>query len=116
MDLGFANAWLMNIWARPRRVRKERQQLRYKEHSVRWTRQAWNGVPGILNHNGVRTPQVIACVLRHSERKLYGRLKEAAMRRNHQQRVLAVDGSAGLETAAHVALEYVPITWSFTCS
>jgi len=48
--------FLAEAWIAPRRVREERQLLRYRVHTVQWATRAKNSIHGVLNRNGIRTP------------------------------------------------------------
>jgi transposase len=48
--------FLAEAWIAPRRVREERQLLRYRVHTVQWATRAKNSIHGVLNRNGIRSP------------------------------------------------------------
>ena len=49
--------FLAEAWIAPREVREQRQLLRYRVHTVEWATRAKNSIHGILNRNGIRSPQ-----------------------------------------------------------
>jgi transposase len=48
--------FLAEAWIAPRKVREERQLLRYRVHTVQWATRAKNSIHGVLNRNGIRSP------------------------------------------------------------
>ena len=48
--------FLAEAWIAPRPVREQRQLLRHRVRSVQWATRAKNGIHGILNRNGIRSP------------------------------------------------------------
>lgn len=49
--------FLAEAWIAPRPVREQRQLLRYRVYTVQWNTRAQNSIHGILNRNGIRSPQ-----------------------------------------------------------
>jgi transposase len=48
--------FLAEAWIAPREVRKQRQLLRYRVHTVQWATRAKTSIHGILNRQGIRVP------------------------------------------------------------
>lgn len=48
--------FLAEAWIAPREVREQRQLLRFRTRTVQWATRAKNGIHGILNRNGLRSP------------------------------------------------------------